>query len=133
MKFKMNNSEYEILEVSQKDLMVYKEQDEGYYYGQTHFMEHQVWIDQDLPLERKKRTLYHELTHVYIREYLTTRDIEPDEEVLCDICANSHDIIHEIVEEYFSPKIGIRTPFLLTPDKIEILTAGKDIGIDKAI
>ena len=101
MKFKMNNSEYEILEVSQKDLMVYKEQDEGYYYGQTHFMEHQVWIDQDLPLERKKRTLYHELTHVYIREYLTTRDIEPDEEVLCDISANSHDIIHEIVERYF--------------------------------
>lgn len=99
--FKMNNSEYEILEVSQKDLMIYKQQDEGYYYGQTHFTEHQIWIDQDLPLERKKRTLYHELTHVYIREYLTTRDIEPDEEVLCDISANSHDIIHEIVEDYF--------------------------------
>lgn len=54
MKFKMNNSEYEIIEVSQKELMEFKEQDEGYYYGQTHFIEHQVWIDQDLPLERKK-------------------------------------------------------------------------------
>ena len=36
-----------------------------------------------------------------IREYLTSRDIKPDEEVLCDISANSHDIIHKIVEDYF--------------------------------
>lgn len=102
MEFRMNNSKYKILEVSQDELMKYKEQDEGYYYGQTHFIDHEVWIDKDLPYERKKRTLYHELTHVYIREYLTTRDIEPDEEVLCDISANSHDIIHSIVDAYFN-------------------------------
>ena len=29
------------------------------------------------------------------------RKIKPDEEVLCDISANSHDIIHKIVENYF--------------------------------
>lgn len=59
------------------------------------------WIDKDLPIEKKKKTLYHELTHVYIREYLTSRDINPNEEVLCDIAANSHDIIHKIVKSYF--------------------------------
>lgn len=26
---------------------------------------------------------------------------KPDEEVLCDISANSHNIIHKIVEDYF--------------------------------
>lgn len=102
MKFVINDSEYEIIEVEQSKLMEYKKQDEGYYYGQTHFIEHQIWIDKDLPFERKKRTLYHELTHVYIREYISTRDIEPDEEVLCDISANSHDIIHNIVWKYFN-------------------------------
>lgn len=42
--------------------------------------------------------------HAYIREYLTTRDVEPDEEMMCDISANSHDIIHKIVTEYFKEK-----------------------------
>lgn len=102
VKFKMNRSEYEIKEVEQEELMKHKNQDEGYYYGQSHFIEQEIWIDKNLSMERKKRTLYHELMHVYIREYLTTRDIEPDEEVLCDISANSHDMIHEIVEEYFN-------------------------------
>ena len=59
-------------------------------------------LNKDIHIEIKKKTLYHELTHVYIREYLTSRDISPDEEVLCDISANSHDIIHKIVEDYFN-------------------------------
>ena len=116
MEFKMNNSKYKILEVSQDELMKHKEQDEGYYYGQTHFIDHEVWIDKDLPYERKKRTLYHELTHVYIREYLTTRDIEPDEEVLCDISANSHDIIHSIVDAYFN-----RINILYQPNNLGVI------------
>lgn len=34
-------------------------------------------------------------------EWITMSDICPNEEVLCDISANSHDIIHKIVEDYF--------------------------------
>lgn len=71
-----------------------------------------IWIDTNANCDpgmkrlcmidkKKKKTLYHELTHVYIREYLTSRDIDPNEEVLCDISANSHDIIHKIIENYF--------------------------------
>lgn len=101
MKFVMNRIEYTIKEVSQKEFWDYQvDEQDGYYYGQSHFQTQEVWIDKDLSLEKKIKTLYHELTHVYIREYLTTRDIEPNEEVLCDIVANSHDIIHKIVEDY---------------------------------
>ena len=102
MTFEMNNSYYEIKEVSQEELQeeITAETD-GYYYGQTRFRKQQILIDKDLTYERKKKTLYHELMHVYIREYISTRDIELTEEMLCDVSANAHDIIHEIVEKYF--------------------------------
>lgn len=98
----MNEVLYEIKEVEQKEF--YKssnDEEDGYYYGQSHFHTQEVWIDKDLPEYKKRKTLYHELTHIYIKEYLTTQDINPNEEVLCDICANSHDIIHKIVDNYF--------------------------------
>jgi len=107
MKFKMNNVEYIIKEVSQDYLNSEKiDEEDGYYYGKTYFMTQEVCIDKDTSLERKRKTLIHELTHVYIREYLTTRDINTDEEVVCDVHANSHDIIHKIVEDYFNRNVG---------------------------
>ena len=60
-----------------------------------------ILIDKDLSYSRKRKTLIHELTHVYIREYVTTREVDINEETLCDIAANSHDVIHEILDEYF--------------------------------
>lgn len=101
MKFKMNGVEYTIKEISQEEFDKIEEQD-GYYFGQSHFFTNEIWLDKSLKKERKKKTLYHELTHCYIKEYLTTRDLETfNEEILCDISANSHDIIHKIVEDYF--------------------------------
>lgn len=103
MEFEMNDSFYAIIEVSQEELQKeIADEDDGYYYGQTRFQKQIILIDKDLSVERKRKTLIHELTHVYIREYLTTRDIKPDEEVLCDIHANCHDIIHEILDKYFN-------------------------------
>ena len=100
--FRINRSDYVIKEVSQEELLkTIVDEEDGYYYGQTRFPIQTIFIDKDLSYEQKKKTLYHELMHVYIREYLTTRDISPNEEVMCDISANSHDIIHDIVEEYF--------------------------------
>ena len=102
MEFKMNNSFYAIKEVSQEELQrEIADEEDGYYYGQTRFQKQMVLIDKDSSVERKRKTLIHELTHIYIREYLTSRDINPDEEVLCDIHANCHDIVHKIVEDYF--------------------------------
>ena len=100
--FEINESIYSIKEVSQEELSkITVDEEDGYYYGQTYFQTQEILIDKDLSYVRKKKTLYHELMHVYIREYLTTRDISPNEEVMCDISANSHDIIHDIVEKYF--------------------------------
>lgn len=100
--FRINRSDYVIKEVSQEELLkTIVDEEDGYYYGQTRFPIQTIFIDKDLSYERKKKTLYHELMHVYIREYLTTRDISPNEEVMCDISANSHDIIHNIVKDYF--------------------------------
>lgn len=40
--------------------------------------------------------------HVYIGTHISLYDFNLTEELLCDIVANSHDIIHDIVERYFS-------------------------------
>ncbi len=100
MMFHMNGVEYKIIEVPQSEYNKVNE-DDGYYYGQSHFYTQEIYISEDVSYERKKKTLYHELMHCYIREYITTKDIDSfDEEILCDISANAHDIIHEIVEQY---------------------------------
>lgn len=102
MKFKINNIEYIIKEVDQEELLRWKcNKEDGYYYGQTHFQTQEIWLDKALTKDKKRKTLIHELTHTYIREYLTTRDLDYEEEILCDISANSHDMIHKIVEDYF--------------------------------
>lgn len=101
--FEINGTIYQIKEVSQSYLakQMGEESETHYCYGQTHFPIEEILIDKSQSYQRKRKTLFHELMHIYIREYLTTADISLDEELMCDISANSHDIIHEIVEEYF--------------------------------
>lgn len=100
MKFKMNGVEYTIIEVDQENFNQNDEKDD-YYFGQSHFVTQEIWLDKSLKWERKKKALYHELMHCYIKEYLVTRELETfDEETLCDISANAHDIIENIVKEY---------------------------------
>lgn len=108
MKFKMNNREWEIRELSQEEIRQhikdYKYDGEpievGKYFGQTYFDEQIIYIDKDLHIEQKRQTLMHELMHCYIGCYLYEFK-GFDEENVCNISANSHDIIHEIVERYF--------------------------------
>ena len=52
-------------------------------------------------IEKQKETLYHELMHCYIIAYLYD-GMQFDEEALCNISAKSHDMIHEIVKQYFN-------------------------------
>ena len=49
----------------------------------------------------KRKKLMHELMHCYIEEYVSLELEDYKEETLCNISANSHDIIHKIVEDYF--------------------------------
>src|SRR5574344_1488799 len=105
MKFKMNGRNWKIREVEQKE---YREDDgkkqpsdDGEFFGRTLFKKQEIWLDKNLKNEQKKQTLYHELLHCYKGMYITFTDISFNEELLCDISANSHDIIHKIVNDYF--------------------------------
>lgn len=106
MKFKINNREWEIIELSQEKIKEkIKEYDgeveeKGIYFGSTQTSNQKIYLDKDLCIDQKKQTLMHELMHCYIVCFLfSTKNY--DEEDLCNISANSHDLIHEIVEQYF--------------------------------
>lgn len=115
MKFKINNREWKITETSQESIKnmqnIRKANEEENlksidtrYYGITYCDIMQIYIDKDLPEERKKSTLIHELTHCYIDSYITHSEQEYSEEDVADIVSNSYDIIHEIVDKYFEEK-----------------------------
>lgn len=106
MKFKMNNREWEIAEISQEDIRKTftkfdGEPQPGRYFGLTCFDSYKIYLDKDICLEQKKQTLKHELMHCYIGCYISLDTLKCGEEDLCDISANSHDMIHKICEEYF--------------------------------
>lgn len=101
MKFYIGNVEYTIKEVEQKEFNQIEE-DDGYYFGQSHFFTQEIWLDKSLNESRKRKALYHELMHCYLKECITTQELTNfNEELLCDISANAHDFIQEIAEQYF--------------------------------
>ncbi len=103
MKFKMNNSDWEIKEISNAEMnvLVPSDKQETFTHGTTQYDCNTIFINEDTP--NKKKTLYHELTHCFMYEYGHSQwNKEFDNEDVCEIMASSHDIIHEIVEEYFS-------------------------------
>ena len=107
-KFKMNNRDWEIEELSQEEMREkfkdYKydgEPQAGKYFGLTYQDAQKIYLDRDLHIQQKKQTLMHELMHCYIGCYLFDNFEKYSVEDLCNISANSHDIIHYIVEDYF--------------------------------
>lgn len=112
MKFKINNREWVIEELSQEEIKKIQNtrranEEENVksidtrYYGITYTDIQKIYIDEDLPKDRKKATLIHELTHCYIVSYITHLEKQYSEEDVADIVSNSYDIIHEIVDKYF--------------------------------
>ena len=114
MKFKMNDVEFEIIEMEQleyknlrveedgKDGCKVSDTELGVYLGATHHKTCKIYLDKNQPEDRKRRTLLHELMHCYIYEYIGHSEMQFSDEDIADICANSHDIIHKITEDYFS-------------------------------
>ena len=107
MKFKINDSTWEIVELSQEKMReVFKKYDEpakaGRYFGLTFTDDNIIYLDKDLCHDRKKQTLKHELMHCYIASYLFNNDNKQyDEEDLCNISSNAHDIIQNVYTSYF--------------------------------
>ena len=104
MKFKMNDRKYKIIEKSKEEMFgVVKEpnKEDGKEYLGLHFPAiNEIWLLKTLSNEQKRKTLMHELMHCYIWCYMN-EVVNLNEEDICNISANSHDIIHKIVEDYF--------------------------------
>lgn len=76
-RFKINNETWEIKELTQKEILEHKKkrQEYGYneeineggrYFGSTYIDEQIIVIDKDLPFERKRKTLIHEIEGIYM-------------------------------------------------------------------
>lgn len=103
MKFKINDRDWEIIEVDQNKMRELEKDDneKNEYYGLTVYNEQIIYLWEKLPKQQKRQTLIHELFHCYLGVYVSFQDLNLTEEVVCNLIANSHDIIHKIVEDYF--------------------------------
>lgn len=113
MKVNFNNIQYEIIEISQEEYKKYRKQEDkataceetdtthGVFFGASHHYCNKIFIDKALPIDRKRKTLIHELAHCYISEYITHEEKQYNEEDVADIVANSYDIIENIINDYF--------------------------------
>lgn len=100
--FTMNGNEYTIKETCQEEIKRHiKNDDNDFYYGLTVYQDDLIYLEKSLSYDKKRKTLIHELMHVCIAEFITTQTIDYDEEILCDICANAHELVNEIVNSYF--------------------------------
>jgi hypothetical protein len=102
--FIMNDRTFKIKKVNQTQM--YEESNEVYdgkgnYFGKFLPYKQEVWLDEKISGEQARKSLLHELTHCYIWSYMTILE-QLNEEDVCYISSNSHDIIHEIVNNYFS-------------------------------
>ena len=108
MQFKINNKTWNIREISQEEMReeLKKHNDScdefGKYYGLTYADTQEILLDKNLCPERKRSTLLHELGHCYIVTYITHQSKNYNEEDVVDIISNSHDIIRDIVDKYFT-------------------------------
>jgi len=106
MKFKINNTEWKIIEQSKQEMInLYKEQiqpdeDIVFVFGLTNKSYHIIFINEDMCEEQKINTLKHELMHCYMWSYGLGNIADFDEEMICDLVASSNDFINEIVERY---------------------------------
>lgn len=98
MKFKINNTEWEIKEV-EKDKMTCESSE--WTQGLTVYLEQKILLLKGQP--NIERTLKHELTHVWLYEYGHNQHDENKKysyEDVCEIVASSNDFINEVVKQY---------------------------------
>ena len=101
MKFKINEDEWQIKEISNAEMNILCGSDkrETFTHGTTQYSENVIYINKETP--NKRKTLYHELTHCFMYEYgHNQHEKEFSHEDVCEICSCSHDLIHKIVEKY---------------------------------
>ncbi len=104
MRFNINNNNWLILEKNKEDLLEKynsEHEDEAYFvFGLTIFPIHEIWINKDMCIEQKIKTLKHELTHCYIWNYGLFNVPHYTEEMVCDLVSSINDFINDVVNKY---------------------------------
>lgn len=103
MEFKINNSNWEIKEISNSEMNMMESSDlkDTFTHGTTQYDKNIIYLNKESA--NKRKTLYHELTHCFMYEFgHNQHEKEFNNEDVCEICACSHDLIHEISEQYFN-------------------------------
>ena len=106
MKFEMNGRTFTIKHASENELwgeIGEQNKKDSNYFGRFRPYDQEILLSDELSKEQERYTLIHELTHCYIWTYMSKFD-SLEEEDICNIHMNSHDIIHKIVENYFKTK-----------------------------
>ena len=103
MKFKINNTEWEIKEVTEAEIN--NEMKNDYTMGVTIYKTQEILLLKDQANIIK--TLKHELMHVWLYEYGHAQDDDSQYkyEEICEIVASSNDFINEVVEQYKNTSI----------------------------
>ena len=102
MKFKINNTEWTIKEVTEAEIN--NEMKNDYTMGVTIYKTQEILLLKDQANIIK--TLKHELMHVWMYEYghAQNDDKKYDYEDICEIVASSNDFINEVIEQYENNK-----------------------------
>lgn len=103
--FIINNHHWKIFEKDLQEMIKqYKEINKGkeisYIYGYTYYPVQEIWINKELCIEQKIKTLKHELTHCYIWEYGLYFAENVDEDMICDIVSCSNEFINGVIKDY---------------------------------
>lgn len=102
MKVNINGCEWTILETNGQSAVL---DASALYFGKTFYFEKIIYINESLPLEQKRKTLAHELTHAFLSEtqihYHDKNDEPYTEEMLCEFVGHYGEQISSIVNEYF--------------------------------
>ena len=109
MKFEMNGHTWEIVEVGHKEIMEEYSKDGDMsniasIYAFVRFSDHKLFLDANNCYYTMNKSLLHELMHIYIYEYCSW-EMNFNEEIVCDLVANSHNVINEIAKEYWNGEI----------------------------
>lgn len=103
MKLTINNQSFEIIEQGDGENVYINKSDSDNVMriGLTNVLKNIIYLHEDLPPQKKKETLIHELTHAYIYAYGFSTENYFDHELVCEfISTYARDIIRT-VDEYF--------------------------------
>lgn len=109
MKFEMNGHTWEIVEVGNDEIFNEYNKDADTsdivrLYAFVRYSDHKLFLNVNNCYYTMNRSLLHELMHIYIYEYCSW-EMNFNEEIVCDLVANSQNVISEIAEKYWNEEI----------------------------